>query len=86
MVINADTLIVDDLGRLVADVHSIPCDPLDGEGKSGAGNYGGSGKLQNIHIQIPLTGYVGFIYCSATVTTASWTSCKCIESIHFTDA
>ena len=45
MVINADTLIVDDLGRLVADVHSLPCDPTDGQGKDGAGNYGGSGKF-----------------------------------------
>ena len=48
MVINADTLIVDDLGRLVADVHSIPCDPVDGEGKNGAGDYGGSGKFLKI--------------------------------------
>ena len=44
MEINADTLIVDDLGRVVADVHDIPCDDADGAGKAGTGSYGGSGK------------------------------------------
>ncbi|XP_038052472.1 uncharacterized protein LOC119725183 [Patiria miniata] len=43
MEINADVLIVDDMGRLVADLHDLPCPDSDGAGKSGSGNNGGSG-------------------------------------------
>ncbi|XP_033640829.1 uncharacterized protein LOC117301055 [Asterias rubens] len=43
MEINADILIVDDLGRVVADVHEIPCEEEDGAGKDPSGSYGGSG-------------------------------------------
>ena len=32
--------------------------------------------MHQVHIQIPLIGYVGLIWQSAAVTTASWSSCK----------
>ncbi|XP_070535282.1 uncharacterized protein [Ptychodera flava] len=41
--VNADTLIIDDLGRLVADYHSIPCNVSEGAGKTGTSDYGSSG-------------------------------------------
>ena len=54
MEINADILIVDDLGRVVADVHEIPCEEEDGAGKDPSGSYGGSGM------------FIVVIYCSLT--------------------
>ncbi|KAK3576661.1 hypothetical protein CHS0354_004945 [Potamilus streckersoni] len=50
--INSATLIVDDLGRIVGDFHSIPCitgDGYSGSGASGAGHggYGGRGNGQS---------------------------------------
>ena len=29
----------------------------------------------SVHIQIPLTSYIGLIYCTTAVATASWSSC-----------
>ena len=45
MTINANKLIVDDLGRLVGDTHSIPCVLDEGDGlEGGTVNTGSSGK------------------------------------------
>lgn len=58
MEINADILIVDDLGKVVADVHEIPCEDEDGAGKDPSSSYGGSGMSS-------LPGVIALLYTVA---------------------